>query len=68
MPTPSDGAPVTKAELKAELGAAFKELRDYIDERTRDMQTELLRGFADYNNSAEIRFRKPEADPKLVRE
>lgn len=35
--TVPDGAPVTKSELKAELQGAVKQLRDYIDERTRDL-------------------------------
>jgi hypothetical protein len=30
------------------------ELRDYIDERTRDMQTELLRGFRSYQESTSV--------------
>jgi len=64
-PTP-DGTPVTKAELLTVLQAATKELKDYIDERTRDLQTELLRAFADYNNSANIRFRKLEADTSNI--
>jgi hypothetical protein len=64
MPAPEEG-PVTRSELKSELDAVrteiqqgftqiregFAQMREYIDERTRDMQTELLRGFADYNHS-----------------
>ena len=61
MPAPEE-APVTRSELKSELDAVkveikaeiqqgFAQMREYIDERTRDMQTELLRGFADYNHS-----------------
>jgi hypothetical protein len=42
----SDGnAPVTKAELKAELAEVVKQLKEYIDERTFDAETRLLRGF-----------------------
>jgi hypothetical protein len=37
-------------------------VKDYIDERTHDAETRLLRGFADYNASASIRLRKIEAD------
>jgi methylphosphotriester-DNA--protein-cysteine methyltransferase len=51
-----------QAVTKADLTNAVKELRDYIDERTRDLQTELLRAFVGYNNSAGIRFAKLEAD------
>lgn len=51
-----------QAVTKADLTNAVKELRDYIDERTRDLQTELLRAFVGYNNSAGIGFAKLEAD------
>jgi hypothetical protein len=59
---PND-APVTKTELqtelqafkadllptlKASIGEAVTQLREYIDERTHDMETRLLRAFADY--------------------
>ncbi len=37
-------------------------LEERIDERTHDIETRLLRAFADYNNSLSIRFRKLEAD------
>ncbi|HSU58149.1 MAG TPA: hypothetical protein VLI55_02445 [Bryobacteraceae bacterium] len=47
MPTNSDDLPVTRAELKAELAAAVERLKEYIDERTHDAETRLLRGFAD---------------------
>jgi hypothetical protein len=41
----TDGnAPVTKAELKAELLEAVTQLKEYIDERTFDAETRLLRG------------------------
>jgi hypothetical protein len=54
--------PENQPASKADLINAVKELREYIDERTRDLQTELLRAFADYNGSAGIRFAKLEAD------
>ena len=44
------------------LDERFQGLHDYIDERTRDMQTELLRGFAAYQDSATIRMEKLSAD------
>jgi hypothetical protein len=44
--------PVTKADFEAGMKALRDYLRDYIDERTRDMQTELLRGFRSYQESA----------------
>jgi hypothetical protein len=59
---PDNNQAVTKAELDQALGAAVRQLTDYIDERTRDLQTELLRAFVGYNNSAGIRFAKLEAD------
>ncbi len=37
-------------------------LKEYIDERTHDNETRLLRAFADYDRNAGIRFRKLEAD------
>jgi hypothetical protein len=61
--------PVTKADF--EIGIkAFRDiidalrdnLRDYIDERTRDMQTELLRGFRTYQESMSIKMAKLSAD------
>ncbi len=73
----SENTPVTKADLAAALTQAVTQIREYVDERTgslethlreyidersRDLQTELLRAFLDYNNSANIRFRKLEAD------
>src|SRR4051812_34301604 len=36
--------------FKADLDPAVKELKGYLDERTRDLQTEALRAFASYNN------------------
>ena len=65
----SDDTPATKADLAAlrvELLDRFQEIHDYIDERTRDMQTELLRGFAGFVDSVSIRFRKIEADVSNV--
>jgi len=55
---PDNNQAVTKADLDQALGAAVRQLTDYIDERTRDLQTELLRAFVGYNNSAVIRFAK----------
>ncbi|MBV9303894.1 MAG: hypothetical protein JOY62_01355 [Acidobacteriaceae bacterium] len=51
---------------RADIAEAVQQLREYIDERSRDLQTEILRGFADYNNSANIRFRKLEADTSNI--
>jgi hypothetical protein len=53
-PVPDNNQAVTKADLTN----AVKELREYIDERTRDLQTELLRAFADDNRSTGVRFAK----------
>jgi hypothetical protein len=50
--------PVTKADFEE----GMKALRDYIDERTRDMQTELLRGFRSYQESASVKMAKLSAD------
>lgn len=43
-----DNSPVTKAELEAALATIVNELKEYIDERTRDLQTEVLRAFGNY--------------------
>ncbi len=74
----SDGnAPVTKAELKAELADLStelktelkaeladlsKQLKEYIDERTFDAETRLLRGYERYGQTTNLRMRKLEAD------
>jgi hypothetical protein len=60
--SPDNDSPVTKTDL----AQAVKTLQDYFDERSRDMQTELLRAFADYNNSAAICFLKLEADSRNI--
>lgn len=57
-----DNAPLTRGEFRTELAASEKRIIEYLDERTRDLQTELLRAFADYSASNNIRFRKLEAD------
>jgi hypothetical protein len=57
--------PVTKADFETGMKALrdyIDELRDYIDERTRDMQTELLRGFRSYQESASVKMAKLSAD------
>ena len=60
-----DDSPATKSDLAAleeRLSSTLKELRDYIDERTRDMQTELLRGFRSYQEGMAVRMAKVTAD------
>jgi hypothetical protein len=59
----------TKADLKAGLDALeqrllqqFERQREYIDERARDMQTELLRGFRSYQESMTVKVAKLTAD------
>jgi hypothetical protein len=48
--------------LKENIDERLNGLKEYIDERTHDAETRLLRGFADYNAIANVRFRKLEAD------
>ncbi len=66
-------APSTKAELKAELELLEQRLQQRFEQRLdvvqeklietmRDMQTELLRGFAAHNTGLTLRMRKVEAD------
>lgn len=55
----------TKADLellRKELLQRFDQLREYIDERTRDLQTEVIRAFGNYQQSQDIRFRRLQAD------
>ena len=57
---------ITKADLEAAVAGLEQRLKEYIDERTHNAETRLLRAFADYNNSATIRFRKLEADTSNI--
>ncbi len=68
-----EDSPLTKSELKAELEAfradlfqaltqGLKDLREHIDERTHDVETRLLRAFADYQQAQTTRFRHMKAD------
>ena len=64
-----EDSPARKADLAAleerldqKLDQKFLEMRHYIDERTRDLQTEVLRAFGDYSQAATIRFRHMKAD------
>ncbi|MGH9584023.1 MAG: hypothetical protein ACRD4O_13935 [Bryobacteraceae bacterium] len=52
-----NGTPVSKADLNAALNTAVKEIKEYIDERTHDAATRLLRAFADYQQAERTRFR-----------
>ena len=49
-------------ETKQYLDAKFAEERAALTEAMRDMQSELLRGFAAFSNGQTIRLRKVEAD------
>ncbi len=53
-------------EQFSDMRQQFSRMHEYIDERTRDMQTELLRAFADYTHSTGIRFQKLEADTSNI--
>ena len=64
----ADDQPVTRAdlagavqELRADLAGAVQQLKEYIDERTHDAETRLLRAFVDYGASSDMRMRKLEA-------
>ena len=61
----TDDSPLTKAEfregmtvLRGYIDEVESHLREYIDERTHDAETRLLRAFSDYQNSHNIRFTK----------
>jgi hypothetical protein len=51
---PEDNSPATKHDLAA--------MEERLVEKMRDMQTELLRGFAAFTEGQTIRLRKVEAD------
>ena len=60
-----DDSPATKSDLAAleerlssPLVWPVKELRDYFDERTRDVQTELLRAFRIYQEEMAVKMAK----------
>lgn len=54
----ADNEPLTRSDFEA----GMKTMHDYIDERTRDMQTELLRGFNVYQEGTSVRMAKLTAD------
>ena len=62
----NDNTPLTKADFDAGIRQLTEQLKEYIDERTHDAETRLLRAFSDYNESASIRFRKLEADTSNI--
>lgn len=51
---PDDKSPATKQDLI--------DMEDRLVEKMRDMQSELLRGFATFNEAQTLRLRKVEAD------
>ncbi len=53
---------VLKQEFKQDLLAVEDRLTDRLTEAMRDMQSELLRGFAAFSEAQTIRLRKVEAD------
>ncbi len=60
---------ITKADLngleqrlKEYIGSGEKRLTEYIDERTHDAETRLLRAFTDYQQAETTRFRHIKAD------
>jgi hypothetical protein len=52
----------TGAGLKAYVDTRLVKAEEHLTEKMRDMQTELLRGFASFSESQNIRLRKVEAD------
>jgi hypothetical protein len=64
-----NGQPLTKAEfleamtqLRDYVDERFQTLKEYVDERTHDAETRLLRGFANYASTYELRMKKLSAD------
>ena len=54
------------ADLLRYLEGMEKRLREYIDERTHDAGTRIVRAFGAYQESASVRMRKIEADVSSV--
>lgn len=50
------------SEINIAVGAAEKRIIDHVNERTYDIETKLLRAFANFNGSNDVRMRKIEAD------
>ena len=50
------------ADLKLYLEGMERRLREYIDERSHDAETRIIRAFGAYQESSSVRFRKIEAD------
>ena len=44
-------------ELWKSVNASIQELREYIDERTHDAETRIVRAFGAYQQSAAVRMR-----------
>jgi hypothetical protein len=57
-----DNSPVTKADLKAAIDSAVQDIKQYVDERTHDAETRLLRAFVDYSAGSDVRLRKLERE------
>lgn len=51
-----------KQWIAGQLSGTYERMKEYMDERTHDAETRLLRAFSDYNTSSNVRFRKLEAD------
>src|SRR5271167_4056112 len=52
----------TEKRLRECIDERILELREYIDERTHDSETRIVRAFGAYQESAGVRMRKIEAD------
>jgi hypothetical protein len=54
------------ADLQQYLEGMEKRLREYIDERTHDSETRIVRAFGAYQQANGVRMRKIEADVSNV--
>ena len=54
------------ADLKQYLDSMETRLREYIDERTHDAETRIVRAFGAYQETSGVRMRKVEADVSNV--
>ncbi len=54
--------PITRAEWAEMFSNQTQQIKEYIDERTHDAETRLLRAFGDYQQAETTRFRHMKAD------
>ena len=51
-----------ESRLETRIDSMETRIKEYVDERTHDAETHLLRAFSDFNTNLNVRMRKIEAD------